>query len=128
VEPANGSDMYTRGFQFDDDGKAKLIALARSAGFGCQTCTGEGMVEKGFRAEVNGVITALAEGETPATLNLTSAVSSNGKTTFCGSEAQISAPSPTPIVCGRTSSDDDNTAIKVVSALFMAAIMALAAF
>ena len=96
ADPADGQSMFTRAFRVDDNGKADLVAEARSVGdtSRCGTCTGEnGMLARGFRAEVNGVVTALADGETPATLQVTSAVNSNDKATICGADAPV-RPAP----------------------------------
>lgn len=131
AEPADGQSMFTRAFKVDDSGKADLIALARSVGR-CGTCTGEnGTLKKGFRAEVNGVVTALADGETPATLRVTSAAYSNDKSTICGVNAtrdENAAGGGNASVDQSSSADNSNDiAIKVVSTLSVVAAVALAA-
>jgi hypothetical protein len=66
--PAVAGGMYSRAFTFDDTAKAGLIQLAARAGamnpadaFPCRTCTEEdGILGKGFRAQVYGLVTALS--------------------------------------------------------------------
>jgi hypothetical protein len=79
-----GSGMlYTVDYLLDDDGRLTLIDLARAVGSmsaGCSTCQGntENGLQRGYRAEVIGVVTALATADAPIRLMLTSARTSNG--------------------------------------------------
>jgi hypothetical protein len=80
-----GSGMlYTVDFLLDDDGRLALIDLARAVGSmsGCSTCQGgtEDGLQRGYRAEVIGLITALATTDAPVRLMVTSARTSNGLT------------------------------------------------
>jgi len=83
-EPNNPGGLYTRAFQIDDSGgKQQLIDLAAdvSSNSGCSACSGNGDLRRGFRAEVQGVVTALADGEIPPTLQVVQVQHSNGLAT-----------------------------------------------
>lgn len=72
-EPEEGEDMFTRAFQFDGISKEGIIEIAASVG-SCSTCTGEGSLRRGFRAEVYGVVTELTD---PPTIRILDAVASH---------------------------------------------------
>jgi hypothetical protein len=91
-DPMNDGDLYTVDYVLDDAGRLKIIDLARAEGK-CSTCTGDGDLVRGYRAEVIGVITALpTTADAPIALMLTSARSSNGLTDVC---ANFVAPTGT---------------------------------
>jgi hypothetical protein len=90
-DPMKDGDMYTVDYVLDDAGRLKIIDLARAAGK-CSTCTGDGDLVRGYRAEIIGVVTALATADAPITLMLTSARTSNGLTDAC---ANFVAPTGT---------------------------------
>lgn len=100
ADPMVEGDLYTGAFQVDDAGKQLLVDIARDVGI-CGTCTGNGDLQKGFRAEVRGTVTALGNGSVPPTISITDAVSSNSLATVCEGAA---APSTT----GGTDDGDTN--------------------
>jgi hypothetical protein len=84
----DNGDLYTVDYVLDDAGRLTLIDLARAEGK-CSTCMGDGALVRGYRAEVIGVVTALATAETPAIqLTLTSARTSNGLTDVCAGRSK----------------------------------------
>jgi hypothetical protein len=84
----NNGDLYTVEYVLDDAGRLTLIDLARAEGK-CSTCMGDGALVRGYRAEVIGVVTALATAEIPAIqLTLTSARTSNGLSDVCAGLAK----------------------------------------
>ena len=74
--------LYTGAFQVDANGQERLIEIARDVGT-CSTCTGNGNLQQGFRAEVRGTVTALGDGSIPHTIAVTDAAPSNSMTTVC---------------------------------------------
>jgi hypothetical protein len=98
-----GDGLYSVAYGLDDGGTKLLVGLGRSVGE-CETCTGNGTLQKGFRAEVTGVVTGLGNGTVygPPTIRVTMAVPSNGRTDFCSGRQPTMAPakpmkpSPTP--------------------------------
>ena len=76
MDPAEGSDVYTRGIHLDDEGNEQVMALARATGAPgfCSTCTGPESTSpsRGFRATVNGTITSLGDESTPVTIKTVS--------------------------------------------------------
>jgi len=132
-DPAAEGQRYTRAFQMDSAGKQTLLQLARSVG-SCGTCTGHGDLQRGFRAEVRGVVTALAaqvqgDGETttPAALQLTEAVHSNGMTTVCDGSVST-ALGDSGETNGGGGGGDPVIIAQVVSVVAIVAIAVLALF
>lgn len=137
MEPASEGELYTRAFQVDDAGKEVLIGIAAdvSSTRGCSTCTGNsGDLQRGFRAEIRGIVTALADGDTPATIQLTEAVHSNGLETVCDGVPSVAPPSSMTGDGGgndnandvKDEDDDDDTAIVVVSSIAVACVALVA--
>jgi hypothetical protein len=102
-EPQDGG-MYTVAYRVDDAGRDLLVGLGRSIGQmgdfpACSTCTGteDGTLLQGFRAEVTGTVTSLGSGTDidPPTLQVTSAVPSNGRSDFCAVTQIVVDDSPT---------------------------------
>jgi hypothetical protein len=72
------TNLYSRGWRLSEDAKETVVALARDVGTSCSTCTGNGMLRKGFRAVMNATIVDLNEGAgIPATINVGEAIHSN---------------------------------------------------
>lgn len=104
-DPPEGEDspMYSRAFRVDDEGRATLIEIAQQHGK-CGTCSGSmvseryALVVRGFRAEVNGIVTNLSSTVdgvlVPATISLLNASRSNGASVICGVEQVQSTPAP----------------------------------
>jgi hypothetical protein len=99
-EPQGGG-LYTVAYRVDDAGRDLLVELGRSIGQmgdfpACSTCTGteDGTLLQGFRAEVTGIVTSLGSGTDidPPTLQVTSAVPSNGRSDFCAATQQVADP------------------------------------
>ena len=77
IDPAEGEEIYARGWRVDDAGRQMLIDLARVTGMRagasrrCSTCTeDEGDIEFGFRAAVKATVASLASDGTPALLDV----------------------------------------------------------
>jgi hypothetical protein len=72
------TNLYSRGWRLSEDAKTTVLALARDVGTSCSTCTGNGMLRKGFRAVMSATIVDLNEGAgIPATIDVGEAFQSN---------------------------------------------------
>ena len=150
ADPMVEGGLYTGAFQVDADGQERLIEIARDVGT-CSTCTGNGNLQQGFRAEVRGTVTALGDGSIPHTIAVTDAAPSNSMTTVCDgsgssggtggledgdttgeteeddSDEESLDDGETSGLAEQSNSDDDNdTAIQVVAAISTACIVAVA--
>merc|ERR1719197_1972002 len=68
MDPEDGTSLYTRGYRVSDN--MLFIDLARSVG-SCTTCTGEGNLAEGFRAEVTGTVIEARNGDIPPVIDVT---------------------------------------------------------
>jgi hypothetical protein len=83
-----------------------LIDIARDVGI-CGTCIGNGDLRQGFRAEVRGMVTVLANGDIPPTIAVTGVVYSNAMDTVCDGSETL-APSMTGGSSGAGGGDSSN--------------------
>ena len=113
-----------------------MVDIARDVG-SCSTCTGNGNLRQGFRAEVRGMVITLANGEIPPTIAVTGAIFSDGTATACDGSEPL-----TPSTTGGSSgagggdssnvdklgdeSDENDTAINVVSSVSVVCILLVA--
>ena len=133
ADPTTAGGLYTRALQVDDSGKQLLVDIARDVG-SCSTCTGNGDLRQGFRAEVRGMVITLANGEIPPTIAVTGAIFSDGTATACDGSEPLT-PSTTGGSSGGDSSnvdklgnksDENDTAINVVSSVSVVCIILVA--
>ena len=108
-DPPDGAEnpMFTRAYRVDDEGRDLLVGIVQAHG-DCSSCTGSmvseryALVVRGFRAEVNGVVTNLSSTVDgvmiPVQIQLTNASRSNDATVICGVEQPktTTAPAPSP--------------------------------
>jgi hypothetical protein len=133
-EPEADGGLYSVAYGLDGDGRDLLVTLGRSVGE-CETCMGNGTLQKGFRAEVTGVVTGLGNGTVygPPTIRVTTAVPSNGRTVFCSDRqptmapamapAKPTKPAPTPpSSSARDGGDIFSVAVYVLSIVFALAL------
>ena len=147
ADPMVEGELYTGAFQVDDAGKQLLVDTARDVGI-CGTCTGNGDLQKGFRAQVRGTVTALGNGSIPPTVSITAAVSSNAMATVCDGSAAPSVTGDTEdgdtsgaaeqddndandgdtngVTDQGDSAEENDTAIKVLGAISTVCIAAVA--
>ena len=85
-----GASMYTRAFRFTETSKDGMVATAAAVGnptpansAECTMCTGDGVLDTGFRAQVYGIVTALADGDTPPMVHVVDASVSDGASSAC---------------------------------------------
>ena len=133
ADPTTAGGLYTRALQVDDSGKQLLVDIARDVG-SCSTCTGNGDLRQGFRAEVRGMVITLADGEIPPTIAVTGAIFSDGTATACDGSEPLT-PSTTGGSSGGDSSnvdklgnesDENDAAINVVSSISVVCILLVA--
>lgn len=91
AEPTESGGLYSVAYKLDEAGKETLIQLARQEGIDCSTCTDDGMVTMGFRAELTGVV------QQDRVLQVVTAIPSNGRTNVCQSAEE---PTTTPVANG----------------------------
>ena len=60
LEPLEGETLFRRGFVLDEASKELLVGIGREVGQ-CDTCTGEGNLEAGFKATITATIVALTD-------------------------------------------------------------------
>jgi hypothetical protein len=124
AEPLVGTEepMYTRAYRVDDEGRDTLLNIARQHGQ-CSSCSSSmvseryALVVRGFRAEVNGIVTNISSTEDglPVQIQLLNASRSNDATVICGIEKAQVAPAPSPTAGGSMGSSASG--MRVVSAL-----------
>jgi hypothetical protein len=119
-EPDTSGGLYSRAFRVDDQGKAGLQALAARTGK-CSTCTGEGSLIQGFRAQVYGKVIAMGSGSIPPLIQVLDATAShnNMPEAACASVENMPAQNPefsgsAPASSSTNDSDDDNDTPKKV--------------
>ena len=88
--PTTADGMYTRAFRLTENAKEGLVATAAAVGnptpansAECTMCTGDGVLDTGFRAQVYGIVTALADGDTPPMVHVVDASVSDGASSAC---------------------------------------------
>jgi hypothetical protein len=69
LDPLPGETLYQRGFTLDEPSKALVAELARSIGT-CDTCSGEGRVERGFRVKLEADVLDTGDGSGPPTISV----------------------------------------------------------
>lgn len=84
VEPLPGDEYYRRAWRLTGDTQPLVVDLARSVGKKCSTCTGEGDLQRGFRAALRASVMDLDPEDGPPVLAVTSAEHSNGVASPCG--------------------------------------------
>ena len=81
-----GASMYTRAFRFTETSKDGMVATAAAVGnpspantnvLACTMCEDGGGVDTGFRVQVYGIVTALAEGDVPPMIHVVDASASS---------------------------------------------------
>lgn len=87
-EPTVKGGIYTRAFQFVNASKVLLQEVARASGSvsaspACTSCVGNGTLVRGLRAEIRGTVSVLGDNKIPPTVELTSAIHSNGQAIVC---------------------------------------------
>ena len=78
VEPVFASSTYRRGWRMSEETKPLVVTIARSVGKECSTCTGEGDLQKGFRAALKVEFLKEASNGIPPMVKVLEAEHSNG--------------------------------------------------
>lgn len=81
-EEDGGDELFARAYRLDDSGRQMAIDLAAKTGLkngnpSCARCTGEGTLQSGFRATINGTVVNLGDENAPALLRVTSVLDSS---------------------------------------------------
>jgi hypothetical protein len=98
LEPTGGSTLFRVGYEVDTAGRDLLINIGRAIGR-CGTCKNnvDGL-QRGFRAEIRGIILELSPQNGPHKLQVLSAQSSHNLTSICPTAPPPTAPALPPSV------------------------------